>query len=103
MLACCALMLIKPELQKLQIRDSLMQNSIIYGHCRMVAWRHEKSTIMKPKTIQQEILLIAGTNFSRKEYCLKDPDSKETTSHSTLDNLEKACWQVCFAKCCQNT
>lgn len=47
---------------------------------------------MKPETIQQEILLFAGTSFSSKEYCLKDPDNKETPGHSPLDNLEKACW-----------
>jgi len=30
------------RLQKMQIEERLMQNSIIYGPCVMVVWYHEK-------------------------------------------------------------
>src|SRR5258706_9532657 len=52
----------------------------------------KKSTIMKPKTIQQEILLITGTSFSSNEFCLKDPQCKESAYLSPLEQLEKVCW-----------
>lgn len=47
---------------------------------------------MKPKIINQEILLFAGTRFSSRQFSIKDTDEKENACYSSIENLEKACW-----------
>lgn len=47
---------------------------------------------MKAKTINQEILLFAGTNFFSRPYCIKEPDNNTAPLYSRMENLEKACW-----------
>ena len=60
--------------------------------CVMVVWHYEKSKIMKPTITNQEILLFAGTSFSSRQFTIKDPDGKDATGYSPMENLEKACW-----------
>ena len=79
-------------LQKLQTGDMLMQNSIIYGLCAIVAWHYEKKKIMKPSTISHEILLFTGTGFTSRHICSKDNQSDKGKNLSPLEELEKACW-----------
>ena len=52
----------------------------------------KKSKIMKTKNTNQEILLFTGTSFSNRQYSIKDPDGKEGTESTPIENLEKACW-----------
>jgi len=47
---------------------------------------------MKQKVTNQEILLITGTSFSSRPFSRRNTDNKEGQDHSTMDDLEKACW-----------
>lgn len=45
---------------------------------------------MKPKSIQQEILLITGTKFSERQWAEKLVEDKNNLS--AIEKLEEACW-----------
>jgi hypothetical protein len=70
----------------------LMQNSIINGICEIVAWHHEKTTIMKNQTTHYEILLLTGTSFAARQYCCRKDDKENGRKFSSMEELEKACW-----------
>ncbi len=47
---------------------------------------------MKPKTINQEILLFTNTSFAKRELCEKDDADRNETKNPSAEQLEKACW-----------
>ncbi|MGZ8550858.1 MAG: hypothetical protein ACXWV2_09360 [Chitinophagaceae bacterium] len=47
---------------------------------------------MKPITINQEIILFAGTSFSRQEFCNKKEPGYRAANYSLIEELERACW-----------
>ena len=47
---------------------------------------------MKPISINQEILLFAGTSFSRQEFCNKTEPGYRAANYSLIEELERACW-----------
>lgn len=47
---------------------------------------------MKPITINQEIILFAGTSFSRQEFCSKNDSGNGQPNYSLIEELERACW-----------
>ena len=53
---------------------------------------------MKQITINQEILLFAGTSFSRQEFCNKDDSGNRPANYSLVKELEKACWAGMLCK-----
>ena len=66
--------------------------SIRHGLFVVVAWHYQKTNTMKQKAINQEILLITGTSFCSRQFIKRDDDSNEGRDHSTMEELEKACW-----------
>lgn len=46
---------------------------------------------MKTHTAQQEILLMTGTSFSLRPWCVKDENGSENNS-SPEERLKEACW-----------
>ena len=81
----------KSPLQKLQIGEMVMQNSIINGLFVVVAWHYEKIKVMKTTNIHHEILFFTGTSLARRQLA----DTKENSNGKTLsaiEELEKACW-----------
>jgi len=78
-------------LQFLQIRETLMQNSIINGLFVVVAWHYEKINSMKTTNTHHEILFFTGTSLANRQLT----DTKENINgktNSTIEELEKACW-----------
>ena len=47
---------------------------------------------MKPKATFHEILLFAGTAFSRRQFSRKDTYNNSENNLSPMEELEKACW-----------
>src|SRR5687768_8059410 len=45
---------------------------------------------MKKGSVQQEILLVATSTFSNREWCKKD--MRESRNLSSMEQLEEACW-----------
>ena len=79
------------QLQILQIKELLMQNSIINGLFVVVAWPYEKIKIMKTTNIHHEILFFTGTSLASRQLA----DTKENSNgktYSAIEELEKACW-----------
>ena len=79
------------QLQILQIRELLMQNSIINGLFVVVAWPYEKIKVMKTTNIHHEILFFTGTSLASRQLA----DTKENSNgktYSAIEELEKACW-----------
>jgi len=79
------------QLQILQIKELLMQNSIINGLFVVVAWHYEKIKIMKTTNIHHEILFFTGTSLASRQLA----DTKENSNgktYSAIEELEKACW-----------
>ena len=84
-------MKLKSLLQKLQIGETLMQNSIINGLFVVVAWHYEKINCMKTTNTHHEILFFTGTSLASRQLA----DSKEignSKTYSVMEELEKACW-----------
>lgn len=46
---------------------------------------------MKEHTVQQEILLVTNTTFSKRQLCEMKPDNDKRHLSNT-EQLEKACW-----------
>lgn len=46
---------------------------------------------MKPHTAKQEILLMMGTSFSSRLWCVKDENGNEN-NYSPAERLKEACW-----------
>lgn len=46
--------------------------------------------IMKSKSIQQEVLLLTGTNFSNRQWSTRDDNTSKSLSEE--EKLEQACW-----------
>ena len=79
------------QLQILQIRETLMQNSIINGLYVVVAWLYEKIKVMKTTNNHHEILFFTGTSLASRQLA----DTKENSNgrtFSAIEELEKACW-----------
>jgi hypothetical protein len=79
----------------LQKAEECPQNSVRKRFRRKVAWCQNskmiKIKIMKPNTINQEVLLFTGTSFSKRQLCERD----HATANDPLDpseELQKACW-----------
>ena len=53
---------------------------------------------MKQITINQEILLFAGTSFSRQEFCSKGDSGNRPANYSLVKELERACWAGMLCK-----
>ena len=82
---------LKSSLQKLQIGELLMQNSIINGLFVVVAWHYEKINSMKTTNTHHEILFFTGTSLASRQLA----DTKENNNgktYSAIEELEKACW-----------
>lgn len=47
---------------------------------------------MEPQTVNQEILLFTGSNFCNRKFCRRDTDDESDRDPSTMEELEKACW-----------
>jgi hypothetical protein len=47
---------------------------------------------MKQKIINQEILLITGTNFSNRLFSRSNADHNSDKGYSAIEELERACW-----------
>jgi len=47
---------------------------------------------MKPELINQEILLLTTSRFSRKQFCERDAQPGEPSRGIVSEQLEKACW-----------
>ena len=45
---------------------------------------------MKKESVQQEIILVATSTFSNREWCLND--GRENRNASQMEKLEQACW-----------
>src|SRR3954470_22886449 len=45
---------------------------------------------MKAKSIQQEVLLLTGTNFSNRQWSTRDDNTSKNLSEE--EKLEQACW-----------
>ena len=58
-------------------------------HCSLAL---QIANTMKQITINQEILLFAGTSFSRQEFCSKNTSSNGAANYSLIEELERACW-----------
>lgn len=58
----------------------------------IVAWHYEKTKIMKPKTVNYEILLFTCTRFISREFCSRSNESDNGRNLSPMEELEKACW-----------
>lgn len=78
-------------MQKLQIGESLMQNSIIYTLFVVVAWHYQKTKDMKPTSTHHEILLFTGTGLASRQFSSREENSNGKT-YSAIEELEKACW-----------
>ena len=80
------------HLQILQIKESLMQNSIINGLFVVVAWHYEKINDMKTtNTHCHEILLFTGTSLTNKQFA-NTGENRKGRKYSPIEELEKACW-----------
>ena len=55
---------------------------------------HFNYTVMKTKTVNQEILLMTTTTFSQREWSVKDTRSNKPLTPN--DQLEEACWNGPF-------
>jgi hypothetical protein len=51
---------------------------------------HFKKSAMKTQPVQQEILLMTTTTFSKRQWCAKDASHSNCQSHT--QQLEEACW-----------
>jgi len=47
---------------------------------------------MKPELINQEILLLTTSRFSKKQFCERDIQPDEPSPGNVPEQLEKACW-----------
>jgi len=47
---------------------------------------------MKTDTIQQEILLVTTSTFSKQQWCSKDSADSSRRNCSPAEQLEEACW-----------
>ena len=47
---------------------------------------------MEPQVINQEILLFTGSSFCSRKFYKRKNDDKSNNDHSTMEELEKACW-----------
>jgi hypothetical protein len=47
---------------------------------------------MKPQATNQEILLFTGTSFCNRPFCERDAANTENRNYSSIEELEKACW-----------
>ncbi len=47
---------------------------------------------MKTDTIQQEILLVTTSTFSKQQWCSKDTADNGGHHYSPAEQLEEACW-----------
>ena len=47
---------------------------------------------MKPETTNHEILLFTGTSFTSRKFCSRDEEKDNNTKTSSMEELEKACW-----------
>jgi hypothetical protein len=45
---------------------------------------------MKKESVQQEIILVATTSFSSREWC--NNDNRGSKNLSSMEKLEEACW-----------
>ena len=45
---------------------------------------------MKKESVQQEIILVATTSFSSREWC--NNDTRGSKNLSSMEKLEEACW-----------
>jgi hypothetical protein len=79
------------QLQILQIKELLMQNSIINGLFVVVAWHYEKIKVMKTTNTHHEILFFTSTTLASRQLA----DTKENNNGKmcpAIEELEKACW-----------
>ncbi|MBC7826874.1 MAG: hypothetical protein H7122_03940 [Chitinophagaceae bacterium] len=47
---------------------------------------------MKPETVEQEVLLLATSTFSKRQFCEIDTQPGEQTNLNPREYLEKSCW-----------
>jgi len=79
------------HLQILQIKETLMQNSIINGLFVVVAWHYEKIKSMKTTNTHHEILFFTSTSLASRQLANNKENSSGNT-YSAIEELEKACW-----------
>ena len=53
---------------------------------------------MKAQNIHQEILLIATTSFSKRQWCKNDSPDTNNYHQSHLEQLEEICWNGLLAE-----
>ncbi|HEY1871528.1 MAG TPA: hypothetical protein VGG71_10745 [Chitinophagaceae bacterium] len=48
--------------------------------------------MMKPETINQEILLFTNSSFCNRPFCRRNFNYENSENNSSMEELEKACW-----------